>query len=79
MKSASFGSVTTVNYHGWTSGDLECPGNPAFSSDVHAIAQAVIGVQTPTRRIPRLPNEIRRPEGSPVQPTASPDSGTSAP
>lgn len=79
MKSASFGSVTTVQYHGWSSGDLECPGNPAFSSEVHAIAQAVIGVQVPTRRIPRLPNEVRRPEGSPTQPTASPDSGRPMP
>ncbi|HET7813552.1 MAG TPA: hypothetical protein VFL13_04200 [Candidatus Baltobacteraceae bacterium] len=79
MKSASFGSVTTVNYHGWTSGDLECPGNPAFSSDVHALAKAVIGAQVPGRRIPRLPNEVRRPESSPVQPTASPDSGKPTP
>lgn len=79
MKSASFGSVSTVKYHGWNPGDLECPGNPALSSDVHAIAQAVIGAQVPVRRIPRLPNEVRRPEGTPVQPSASPDSGVPMP
>jgi len=77
MKSASFGSSTTVTYHGWTSADLECPGNPALGSEVHAIAQT-LHLSRISRR-PMLPNEPRRPEGTPAQPTASPESRPVAP
>lgn len=77
MKSASFGSSTTVTYHGWTSGDLECPGNPSLGSEARAIAQT-LHLSRVSRR-PLLPNEPRRPEGTPVQPTASPESRPSAP
>lgn len=64
MKSASFGTSTVVTYHGWTSPDLECPGDGfaiALGSDMHKIV-ALLKIQglPPARRIPMLPNEPRR-------------------
>lgn len=84
MKSASFGTVTSVEYHGWTSPDLECPGDGfvvALGADAHKIA-AQLQIQG-TRRIPMLPNEPRRvpvegPSAPTGQPSATPEPGTSA-
>lgn len=79
MKSASFGTVTTAEYHGWTSPDLECPGGGfvvALAADAHKIA-ALLKIQG-THRIP-LPAEPRHVpvEGAPAQATATPEPGTS--
>ena len=43
MKSASFGTTTVVQWHGWTSPDLQCP---PFSSDVQALASDVRQIQS---------------------------------
>ena len=71
MKSASFGSRTTVTYHGWRSPDLGCPAEgtlAALAADVESIAR--LAAPTSARRITLPPNEPRRmPE--PV-PTPSP-------
>ena len=73
MKSASFGTTTTVQWHGWNSPDLQCP---PFSSAVQAIAADVRDIQTAANigsqlhRIP-LPREPRMiPSAAPeVSPT----------
>lgn len=61
MKSASFGSTSTVLYHGWRSPDLNCPASgtlAALASDVNVIAQAA--QPSHPRRITLPPNEPRR-------------------
>ncbi len=83
MKSASFGSVTTVLYHEWTSPDLECPGGGfvvALGADAHKIAALLKMQGIPGRRIPMLQNEPRRmpAEMQSEQPSPSPEPGTSA-
>jgi hypothetical protein len=82
MKSASFGSATVVQYHGWTSPDLECPGDGfviALGSDAKKIAAALQIINAPTRR-GLLPNEIRRPpESAPTQPAPTPESSPATP
>lgn len=82
MKSASFGSTTVVQYHGWTSPDLECPGDGfviALGSDAKKIAAALQIVNAPTRR-GLLPNEVRRPpESAPTQPAPTPESSPATP
>lgn len=71
MKSASFGTRTIVQWHGWSSPDLQCP---PFTAEVSALAKDVSEVQTAAnihpgnplmRRIP-MPVEMR------MQPSASP-------
>lgn len=71
MKSASFGSRTIVQWHGWSSPDLQCP---PFTAEVSALAKDVSEVQSAAnihpgsplmRRIP-MPVEMR------MQPSASP-------
>jgi hypothetical protein len=61
MKSASFGSRTMVLWHGWSSGDLSCPGNTgamgALAQDVSALQSA--GHVTPLPLYRRAPIEIR--------------------
>ena len=57
MKSASFGTRTIVTWHGWTSGDLSCPGNPpalaALARDVAQLQTAVRVTALPLyRRVP---------------------------
>jgi hypothetical protein len=79
MKSASFGTVTTVEYHGWTSPDLECPGDGfvvALAADAHKIA-ALLKIQGGRRGL--LPNEPRRVpvEGTPAQASPTPEPSTS--
>lgn len=63
MKSASFGTTTVARYHGWTSPDLECPGDGyvvALAADAHKIA-ALLKIQgMPGHPIRLLPNEPRR-------------------
>ena len=81
MKSASFGTSTIVEYHGWSTPDLECGGNGfviALGSDVHKIVALlhVQGIQP--HRIPMLPNEPRRPEPSGGQASPSPEPTPSA-
>src|SRR5690348_13749410 len=82
MKSASFGSTTVVEYHGWTSPDLECPGDGfviALGSDAKKIAAALQIINAPTRR-GLLPNEVRRPpESAPTQPAPTPESSPATP
>lgn len=81
MKSASFGSTTVVQYHGWTSPDLECPGDGfviAMGSDAHKIAAALQIINAPTRR-GLLPNEPRRPEPAPTQASPKPESSPATP
>jgi len=73
MKSASFGTTTTVHWHGWNSFDLQCPpwspSVQALASDVRAI-QAAANIDTGIHRIP-LPREPRMiPSSAPeVSPT----------
>ncbi len=61
MKSASFGTSTTVTWHEWTSPDLQCP---PFSDSVGLLAREVRAIQAaadvgmPMHRIP-LPVEQR--------------------
>lgn len=61
MKSASFGTTTTVQWHGWNSTDLQCPpwSQPvqALSANVRAITAAA-NIDTGFHRIP-LPREPR--------------------
>lgn len=80
MKSASFGTVTSVLYHGWTSPDLECPGGGfvvALGADAHKIA-ALLQIEGGRRTL--LPNEPRRvpTQESPSQASPTPEPGTSA-
>jgi hypothetical protein len=82
MKSASFGTSTIVEYHGWTSPDLECAGDGytiALGSDAKKIV-ALLKIQG-THRIPMLPNERRRvPSEGPSasgQPSATPEPSAS--
>ena len=76
MKSASFGSATVVQYHGWTSPDLECPGDGfvvSLGSQAHQIAAALGVPRTGTRRS-LLPNEPRRaPPSAPSQASPTPE------
>jgi hypothetical protein len=75
MKSASFGTSTIVQWHGWTSPDFQCP---PFTPAVTALAQDVNAIQTaadimPGRPLHRigLPGDLRKiPSPTPeVQPT----------
>lgn len=83
MKSASFGTTTVVSYHGWTSPDLECPGDGyavALGSDAHKIVSLLKFQGLPAHPIHLLPNEPRRvPPETPAsgQPSATPEPSTS--
>ncbi|HZZ65798.1 MAG TPA: hypothetical protein VFE17_09890 [Candidatus Baltobacteraceae bacterium] len=76
MKSTSFGSATVVQYHGWSSADLECPGDGfvvSLGSQAHEIAAALGVPRTSTRRS-LLPNEPRRvPAITPSQASPTPE------
>lgn len=66
MKSASFGTTTTVLWHGWLSSDLQCPpytpAMQALLADVRAIEQAGNISSGPRRtRIPLEPRMIPSP------------------
>jgi hypothetical protein len=83
MKSASFGTRTTVTYHGWTSDDMQCPpiggASETLARDTQSILDAA-GIAMPPRRI-RLPMEPRRLEeptsGTPsVTPSSEPSART---
>lgn len=75
MKSASFGTRTVVQWHGWSSPDLQCP---PFTPEVGALATDVQSLESaaniqpgsPLRRVP-MPVEMRKiPTATPeVQPT----------
>lgn len=81
MKSASFGTATVIQYHGWTSPDLECPGDGAviaLGSDAKKIAAQLHLQGQPVRRIPMMPNEPRRGEPGPGQASATPEPAPSA-
>lgn len=80
MKSVSFGTVTTVIYHGWSSPDLECPGDGfvvALGADAHKIA-ALLKIEGGRRTL--LPNEPRRvpTESTPSQASPTPEPGTAS-
>jgi hypothetical protein len=74
MKSVSFGTTTSVAWHGWQSPDLQCPpfspSTGALAKDVQAIEAAVgAGLGTP-RRIGLPPSLRKNPQTTPeVQPT----------
>ena len=73
MKSASFGTIVTVHYHGWRSIDLTCPplsgAMGALALDVQKIQTAAGLSAVPPRRIPN-PNYLKRaPLEGPAQPT----------
>lgn len=71
MKSASFGTSTYVLYHGWKSGDLQCPGGGTLASETAQIAAALhLPRASGVRRIPLLRNEPRRTESTPASPQA---------
>lgn len=81
VKSVSFGTTTVVQYQGWTSPDLDCPGDGtviALGSDAKKIAAALHIQGQSIRRIPMLPNEPRRAEPSSGQPSATPEPQPSA-
>lgn len=81
MKSASFGSTLVVQYHGWTSPDLNCPGGGfiiALGADANKIAALLPITNAPVRR-PMLPNEPRRPESPPSQASPTPESSPALP
>lgn len=81
MKSASFGTTTIVQYHGWTSPDLECPGDglvAALASEAHEVAAATGARALPVRR-GLLPNEPRRVPEPSRQASPSPESSPSTP
>lgn len=68
MKSASFGSRTTVTYHGWTSPDVSCPSQDALAA-IGADAAEIARLTSAggPRRITLPPNEPRRlPESTPT-------------
>lgn len=78
MKSASFGTTTVVKYHGWTSPDLECPGDGfvvALASEAHKIAAAT-GVRALPAQRRLLPNEPRRVPEPSGQASPSPESSS---
>jgi hypothetical protein len=73
MKSASFGTTTSVRWHGWSSLDLQCPPLPpsvaALANDVAAIETAA-GVTGGPHRIGLPPSLRKIPLATPeVQPT----------
>lgn len=75
MKSASFGSSTTVEYHGWTSPDLNCPGGGyvvTLGADANKIVAALKLQGEPAHRIRLLPNEPRRAPSDQPSTQASP-------
>jgi len=81
MKSASFGSRTMVLWHGWSSGDLSCPGNTgamgALAQDVAALQSAGHVTALPLYR--RSPIEIRgTPSPSPSSQPRSAREGAAA-
>jgi hypothetical protein len=71
MKSASFGTTTTVLWRGWSSHDLQCPPLPpsvaALAEDVAAIESAAgvtggphrLGLPPSLRKIPSAPPEVQ--------------------
>src|SRR5579871_6538364 len=64
VKSASFGSSTVVQYHGWQTPDLLCPGDGfvvSIAADANKIVAALKMTGLSTHRVPMLPNERRRP------------------
>jgi hypothetical protein len=73
MKSASFGTATTVAWHTWHSPDLQCPSSSAnlgaLAKDVQAI-EAATGVMPGTLRRIGLPPSLRK--NPPATPEAQP-------
>ena len=69
MKSASFGTSTSVAWHGWSSADLQCPPftEPVglLAQDVKLIQQAA-NIDNSIRRLP-MPRDVR------MIPTATPE------
>jgi hypothetical protein len=71
MKSASFGSRTSLSYGGQDSGDVQCAASPqgrALNEDAQAIAQAALDGMPVNRR--RTMPVFRKPP--PPQPSTSP-------
>jgi hypothetical protein len=75
MKSASFGSMLFVWWHGQRSPDISCPGPAtvqALAADAAAIAAALHLSATGAHTIPMLPNEPRK-----MLPTSAPSPSSS--
>lgn len=73
VKSASFGSSTTVLWHGWTSGDLSCPQTGAHARALAAVVAQIVGLATseqPSGHSVHLP--INEPRRAPVEGTPPP-------
>ncbi len=74
MKSASFGTSTVVEWHGWKSPDLQCPpfsrGVGALATDVRDI-QSAADIRLGTIHRIHLPDDVRMipPPTPEVQPT----------
>ena len=69
MKSASFGSITTVQWRGWRSPDLLCP---PFPSSLEALAQDVNAIES-AAGIARAPHRIGLPPSLRKIPSATPE------
>jgi hypothetical protein len=73
MKSASFGTTTSVAWHGWQSPDLQCPSSSAsvgaLAKDVQAI-EAAVGAGSGTPRRIGLPPSLRK--NPPTNPEVTP-------
>lgn len=73
MKSASFGSTTTVSWHGWTSGDLACPQTGAHARVLAAVVGQIARVTAagqPAGRLIHLP--INEPRRAPIENSPAP-------
>ncbi len=74
MKSASFGTTTTVTWHNYTSTDLQCP---PLSSSVAMLAHDVQRIQQ-AAAVGAAPNRIRLPIEPHRVPVETPSAGAAA-
>ncbi len=74
MKSASFGTRLTVQWHGWTSPDLSCPSSDATLQALAADVARLQAMAKPSTALRRglLPNEPRRTVPSDMTPAPTP-------
>ncbi len=70
MKSASFGTRTTVAWHAWRSPDLQCP---PFSANLSALAQDVQAIEAAAGVTGGTPRRIGLPPGLRKNPPATPE------
>ena len=70
MKSASFGTATTVTWHAWRSPDLQCP---PFSANLRTLAQDVQAIEAAAGIGPGSPRRIGLPPSLRKNPPATPE------